>query len=231
MTKEETRQLGIEFERRLNDMDPNTIVDGKIDTETIYSYLNQAQDRLIKTLYLSQLQIEKGSRQQIRAEKILSQFLVSKVMRDSGGTRYPLPENFVYYVRSFSDVVDRKHNKSGIVSNLFIIQDDLNRLEDDINNYGRIIIHPLCYIKDDYLNILHDKYTELKSVEMYYYRTPKAFTPLEEDMNCELPLDCADELISEALGIYAQYAYKIPRADQKQQQRNNKQQSEEPEEQ
>ena len=41
MTELETRQLGIEFERRVQTMIPEKEFTDKLDTETIYSYLNQ----------------------------------------------------------------------------------------------------------------------------------------------------------------------------------------------
>jgi len=41
MTLEETRQLGIEFERRIQTMIPEREFLNKLDTETIYSFLNQ----------------------------------------------------------------------------------------------------------------------------------------------------------------------------------------------
>jgi len=41
MTLDETRQLGIEFERRCQTFDPSLQTVGKLDTEDIYSYLNQ----------------------------------------------------------------------------------------------------------------------------------------------------------------------------------------------
>jgi hypothetical protein len=41
MTIQETRNLGIEFERRIQTMIPETEIVTKLDTETIYSYLNQ----------------------------------------------------------------------------------------------------------------------------------------------------------------------------------------------
>jgi hypothetical protein len=53
MTLEQTRQLGIEFERRVQTMIPETEFVAKLDTETIYSYINQYQDQLIHELYRS----------------------------------------------------------------------------------------------------------------------------------------------------------------------------------
>jgi hypothetical protein len=41
MTQEQTRQLGIEFERRIQAMVPSEEFINKLDTDTIYSYLNE----------------------------------------------------------------------------------------------------------------------------------------------------------------------------------------------
>ena len=51
MTIEQTRQLGIEFERRVQTMIPETEFADKLDTDTIYSYLNQFQDKFMHELY------------------------------------------------------------------------------------------------------------------------------------------------------------------------------------
>jgi hypothetical protein len=41
MTLEETRQLGIEFERRVQTMIPEKELADKLDSDTIFSFLNQ----------------------------------------------------------------------------------------------------------------------------------------------------------------------------------------------
>ena len=41
MTKEQTRQLGIEFERRINEIYPEFQTKEKLDTDTIYSFLSE----------------------------------------------------------------------------------------------------------------------------------------------------------------------------------------------
>jgi len=43
MTIDQTRQMAVEFERRINTIDPSTESLAKMDTDTIFSYLNQYQ--------------------------------------------------------------------------------------------------------------------------------------------------------------------------------------------
>ena len=48
MTLDETRQLGIEFERRVQTMIPEKEVVDKLDSETVFSFLNQKDDILMQ---------------------------------------------------------------------------------------------------------------------------------------------------------------------------------------
>ena len=58
MTLADTRRLGIEFERRVQTMIPDTEFLEKLDTETIYSFLNQYQDKYVHEIYRNLDQIQ-----------------------------------------------------------------------------------------------------------------------------------------------------------------------------
>ena len=51
MTLTETRQLGIEVERRLQTILPSFKIENKIDTEDIYAFLNQFQKQYSDAIY------------------------------------------------------------------------------------------------------------------------------------------------------------------------------------
>lgn len=71
MTLTETRQLGIEFERRIQTIIPEKELLDKLDTETIYSFLNQYQDKYIHEIYRNLDKLESGSKISSHIESIL----------------------------------------------------------------------------------------------------------------------------------------------------------------
>ncbi len=128
MTLEDTRRLGIEFERRVQTMIPDKEFIEKLDTETIYSYLNQYQDKYIHEIFRSLDQIPSGSKLSVHVDSVLQPLLNSKEIKidDSGvvsimedgipdnngmfiidtarSVKYPLPSDFYMYVKSVSRV-------------------------------------------------------------------------------------------------------------------------------
>lgn len=133
MTIEDTRRLGIEFERRVQTMIPETEFINKLDTETIYSYLNQYQDKYVHEIYRNLDKIESGSHLSAHVESVLQSLMSeaqlnvekkgpagkSDVAEDghkdidvNGGDivgtgrsiTFYLPEDFYMYIRSVSNV-------------------------------------------------------------------------------------------------------------------------------
>ena len=58
MTQQETRNLGIEFERRLIEIWPDFQIASKLDTDTIYSFLNEFQNKYIQSMFVLQEKID-----------------------------------------------------------------------------------------------------------------------------------------------------------------------------
>lgn len=136
MTVNETRQLGIEFERRVQTMIPEKEVIDKLDSDTIYSFLNQYQDKYVHDIYRSLDQIPSGTKLSAHVEAVLQAMLKSETIMvgdngvinqtssslvDPNGIRvmdtgrsviYPLPETYYMYVRSVSSVTSTFSFKS-----------------------------------------------------------------------------------------------------------------------
>ena len=127
MTLEQTRQLGIEFERRIQTMIPEKEFIDKLDTETIYSYLNQYQDKYIHDIYRNLDNIPSGTKLSAHIESVLQSMLTSTTIsvedaedntsgaaiNDPNGLSiidtarsitFKLPTDFYMYLRSVSNV-------------------------------------------------------------------------------------------------------------------------------
>lgn len=133
MTLSETRKLGIEFERRVQTMIPDKEYLDKLDTETIYAYLNSYQDKYIHDIYRNLDQIKSGSKMSAHVESILQEMLRTQtisvekakdytgnitdtngviIIENGRSVTYPLDPSFYMYVRSVSNVTSTYAFKS-----------------------------------------------------------------------------------------------------------------------
>lgn len=175
MTPDETRQLGIEFERRVQTMIPQKEYVEKLDTQTIYSYLNQYQDKYIHEIYRNLDNIQSGSKLSLHIESILQSLLREKTVQaeESGKNKplvdnngitvstgrsytYKLPKNFYLYVRSVSQVSSTFSFKSNttndtdanirVVPNEFVSQSEVWKLLETPHNSLRILRYPAAVL-------------------------------------------------------------------------------------
>ena len=128
MSISDTRKLGIEFERRVQTMIPEKEYLDKLDTETIYAYLNSYQDKYIHDIYRNLDNIPSGSKLSAHVESVL-QSLMEQITLDANNPEqaksymgdiadqngvpviengrsvvYYLPTDFYMYIRSVSRV-------------------------------------------------------------------------------------------------------------------------------
>lgn len=143
--------MGIEFERRVQTMIPEKELFDKLDTETIYSFLNQYQDKYIHDIYRSLDAIPSGSKISAHVESVLQSLLKHEwisidapgvisatdnivdpngieVMNTGRSVIYPLDSSFYMYVRSVSKVEKTfsfRSNKSNNNSSIRVLPNEL----------------------------------------------------------------------------------------------------------
>lgn len=240
MTKEETRKLGIEFERRLIEVYPQFASEQKLSTDAIYSFLSEFQTQYVKILYSTEDDFQRGTR---RAKRIsdVSRSLIRRVniktSNDDGV--YNLPDNYAMYVRSESIVTknyksDKVLENGAITPNILVKQEDVDNVINAYYNYKGIIKNPLVVFENtsytsNQFKIISDTYTQIESVDLTYYCQPNAFNVLKFDDNdqsagavhsyCSLPYSCFEELVSGAVDMYlTQYKLKLAQGNSKQSQ-------------
>lgn len=246
MTLNETRQLGIEFERRIQTMIPEKEFD-KLDTETIYSFLNQYQDRYIHDIYRNLDNIQSGTKLSSHVESVLQTLLKTSELTVAGNSNpidtplsivCELPPEFDMYVRSTSIVSNTYNFKASnntnkglkIIPNQFVSQNDAWKLFETPNNTLRILRQPAAILSKNNvgkctLTIIHDRYTNIQKVGLTYYAKP-AYFDIMTSTACELPIDVFDDIVSGAIDLYIQYVAGAEANKKKQQEQLRKQQNE-----
>ena len=169
MTLEETRQLGIEFERRIQTMIPEREFLNKLDSETIYSFLNQYQDKYIHDIYRNLDNIPEGSKLSAHVESVLQSLLKSvnltvegdestntiqdpnNIIIDTARSHtFELPISFYMYIRSVSNVTSTfSYRGNGaadqqikILPNKLVSQNDVWKLIETPHDSLRILRYP-----------------------------------------------------------------------------------------
>lgn len=246
MTLNETRQLGIEFERRIQTMIPEKEFD-KLDTETIYSFLNQYQDRYIHDIYRNLDNIQSGTKLSSHIESVLQTLLITSELIPAGNSNpidtplsivCELPPDFDMYVRSTSIVSNTYNFKVSnntnqglkIIPNQFVSQNDAWKLFETPNNTLRILRQPAAILSKNNagectLTVIHDRYTNIQKVGLTYYAKPTYFD-IMTSTECELPIDVFDDIVSGAIDLYIQYVAGAEANKKKQQEQLRKQQNE-----
>lgn len=248
MTLLETRQLGIEFERRLQALDSTFEVQRKLDTETIYAYLNEAQRQLFSQLYGQMIATPSGVEQAKYLSSTLKNFVdtADDLSKTEGQTDrdcyFKLPKDFFSYIRSnttvttaynFGDKSNIDQNKTKRVQNLFLRHEDFSRYVNEYFDEGIILRRPVAVLDNGELHVIWDTYTTLAEdnpLTLYYYRYPKDMD-LFTKQACEMPYICFEQLVELAVQLYLTYAKgqldaEREQARKQQEKRNNKQDEE-----
>lgn len=220
----DARTMQKEFERRIMLMDPTLEDTEKLTSDTIFAFLNAAQNRLVTQMYLQYDQSTDGSRTDYKLIDSLKPLICNSTLEDRNVihqfmTDFTLPTDYMYYIQSNS-IVTKSHlseqdTEERIVANKDIKYTSVNDIMPAYYD-KKIIRVPYAVINKNNsttLQIVHDNYTIVNKVELTYYRKPKQIN-LNQD--CELSDTVHMDLIEQAVEIFvteAKYRLNMKRND------------------
>lgn len=234
MTQDQTRQLGIEFERRLKEIYPNFEYSEKLSTDTIYSILSEFCIQFINNVILQSDTVEENTIGVSKSNDILKTLIKHKVLLSSSTNNdfdkynkiFKKPDDYYMYIRSASIAGKTYKNDSGknVLQNTIVRQKDIQN-QITFTNEGCIIRQPLVVLESThdnvpYIKVIHDKYTNIIQLELVYYCQPYRFNIInfnDDDLSegathsyCQLPYSLFDDIVEGAVNLYvSQYKFKL----------------------
>lgn len=208
----------MEFERRIQLISPDLIIDNKPNSDLIFSILNEAQDRYVILNYVGDDQLISETNSHTKNVDSIKSLLVEKELlsgglTSNGFTRYRLPysttDEYFLYVHSISKVKGTyKQYKDFVnVDNQLVKYRDLPNYMQTAYNTPIVRQPAVALISDSttkymYLEVAVDKYTTLGNVVLTYYRKPLRFNTTTGASKCELPDSVHSEIVDLAVNIF-----------------------------
>lgn len=215
------RDMQIEFERRVTLINNDLKLNEKLTSDTIFSFLNAYTKRYVREAYLSNDSVDYNTRAQKRSIDAIKSLLKREVINktknihsDDFTESFLLPKDYFLYVKSNSIVTSTyKHQE---LPNSLAIPNDIITAEDS----NKVITTPFNHVilrtpqvvlhtddNDVYVNVIHDKYTNMVQLDLMYYRLPKEFNVLNVDGinvldHCELPESTHMEIVEGAVEMF-----------------------------
>ena len=226
------REMQVEFERRIQLMNPNFELTEKLTSDTIFSFLNAYCERYVRNNYLQEDMVQDGTRQQKKNADALKGLITRQTLviatKDSNNTdktsdRSILPTNYFLYIRSNSLISKNYKLNTEILSEAdYVVTPNKTIREDDVEKiistyYNKTILrNPYVVLNNGnesdadrelYINIIHDEYTIIKKLDLVYYRKPKRFDVIGVDSlivfdECELPENVHMEIVEGAVEMF-----------------------------
>ena len=226
------REMQVEFERRIQLMNPNFELTEKLTSDTIFSFLNAYCERFVRNNYLQEDMVQDGTRQQKKNADALKGLITRQTLtiatKDSYNTdktsdRAILPTNYFLYIRSNSLISKNyKLDTEIALEQNYVVTPNKTIREDDVEKiistyYNKTILrNPYIVLNNGnesdadrnlYINIIHDEYTIIKKLDLVYYRKPKRFDVIGVDSltvfdECELPENVHMEIVEGAVEMF-----------------------------
>lgn len=214
------REMQIEFERSIQQVYPGFTTDNKLDSDTIFYYINVAQERYINKMYLQYDQSQKTGNANAKLLDVCKSLMLTKelIVNELNNTyayskSFELPklitDKFYLYLNSFCNITDHNGNTTRS-NNVLMSSTDINKIL--VTNINKPILRNTCAVLNEgnenpSITIYHDTYTNVISCVLTYIRKPLDINVITNDdpsivTECELDSNVHREIIDLAVNIF-----------------------------
>lgn len=213
--------MQIEFQRRVQLIAPELMANEKLDSDTIFAFLNAYQKRYAITNYVQLDQTQTDTRVQKKVSDAIKGLIVTQEIdkyktQDIYSDSFLLPSDFLLYIRSQADInALLTNNEQQRVPTVQIKEEEVNIVKPSTAyNSTAIIRTPYIVINAGnstdnklILEVIHDMFTQVNKVWLTYCREPKQFNVLHVDNisvfdYCEMPENVHMELVEGAVEMF-----------------------------
>lgn len=246
------REMQIAFMRELTSINKEFEYPNIEDSDTIFYFINLAQDRYLKENYISRESAKDNAeflqkkiddlKQLVARETMFTDIIASTeptspitssytyvteiVAGSDGALLFPLPTDYIYYIRSSSKLSGTYLSLSTKtwIENKLIEHSDVNN-SILTNGYNTPILRNPCIVLEKnpsgttlsnaYMAMYKDTYSNLFNIEITYIRKPKTIILVVSDSTtqtstCELAVSTHPEIVSYAVRMFIEeYKYKL----------------------
>lgn len=231
------REMQAAFDMQIQLISESLAIEEKPDSFTILYFLNTAQDKYLKDVYLSKGRMQDNIEFIQQRSDVLRNLIVRRTMMSpdspiaisatevDGGMSLDLPEDFLYYLQSFSKATN---SLAGVATPSWTPNRLVDHAEiDNITNalFNKPILRKPCVLfeEGDKAILYKDIDTDIFNISYIYLRKPKRLTlenpPADTYTNeCELDPYLHPDIVEIAVKLFIEdYKYKFARSAQPQQ--------------
>lgn len=233
--------MQIEFERLVQLANPDFEYQNKLDSDTIFYFINATQERFLKECVSKSNSAEKGSAQYNRLIDSYKALVTNKTLftktddlEYNNSCMFKLPsditDKFFIYLSSYSNIIDLSDNNTKKANNTLISPADIPSVI--TTNINKPILRNPCVVlysahDGSSLTVFYDNYTDLLSCNITYIRKPLDVNVISSDTTtteCELDSNVHREIVELAVDMFiTEGAYRL-NAKANNKQTNNDQQ-------
>lgn len=217
----DARQMQIEFERLVQLANPKFEYLDKIDSDTIFYFINAAQERFITQSFVQVDSVSKDTYSYNKLLDVCKALITTKVLSTPIQNQnylyskcFELPDTtndkFYTYLSSYSTIVNVNDSleQEKIANNKLISAVDVNKIL--VTNTNSPILRTPCAVLNastdkSTISIYYDKYTVLKNCCITYIRKPLDINIITGDgttTQCELDSNVHRELVEMAVDMF-----------------------------